>query len=266
MLPVTTKRIILIVAVVACATLTWATARPWLESLVRFSSFAVILWPSLAVTLLAAVAGMAFALLDSKMDRLAAILASWATFIIFWSPDVWYVSALPLFLLLWWEGAKRIHDDVHERRKVRIRAALGHGVKFILLGAFLMVSVGFYLLPASQEADVSTISKGVQGGIEDAYDSPLVREQLAQLPPAAQTQFKQETVRSVDAFIRKWFGPVSGYIPPFLAFALFLVLWSTAFIFRAAAIWLGYGIFKLLKAAKFVTMTEEDIRADRVSL
>lgn len=264
--PVNYKRIGIILTVVAFATLTWALAKPWLEDPLRFGSWTVALWPAIAVTLLAAVAGIAFALLPSKMDRLAIILTSWASFVIFWSPDVWYVSALPVFGWLWYEAGKRIQDDMHDRRKIRINAALGRGVKLILLGAFLMVSVGFYLLPASREADLNTVSAGIQGGLEDAYDSPFVRDQLSQLPQAAQNQFKRDMARSVDDFVRRSFGRVAGYVPPFLAFALFLVLWSISFILREVAIWTGVGLFALLKAVKFIRMGEEDVRAQTLSL
>ncbi len=260
------KRIVLIIAVVLTATLTWATAEPWLESSERFSNFWIALWPALAVTLMAAVTGVAFALLPRRLDRLAATLASWATFIIFWSPDVWYVSALPLFLLFWYEAGNRIQDEMHNRMKVRINAAIGRGAKLILLGAFLMVSVGFYLLPANREADLNTVSEGIQSGLEDAYDSPIIRDQLSQLPTAAQNQFKRDMAQRVDQFVREWFGSFSGYVPPFLAFALFLVLWSTTFIFREVAIWLGVGIFKFLKFAGFVTMSEEDFKREVVKL
>lgn len=260
------KRIGLILAVVVCATLTWAAAKPWLDSPTRFSGWLEPFWPALAVTVLASVTGIAFALLASRLDRLAAVLASWATFIVFWRPDIWYVSALPLFVLLWYEASRRIRDDVHDRRKVRINAALGRGVKLILLGAFLMVSVGFYLLPASRGADLGTISEGLQSGLEDAYDSTLVRSQLEQLPPSLQAQFKRDMAEYIDAFVHDWLGPFKGYVPPFLAFALFLALWSVSFIFRELAIWLGLVLWALLKATKFITIEEEDVSMEVVRL
>ncbi len=266
MQPSNIKRIALITAVVVCATITWATAKPWLEDPLRFSGWVVIVVPAIAVSLLAAVTGVAWALLPGRLDRVAAILASWASLIIFWKPDVWYVSALPLFLLLWYEASRRIRNDLANRRRVLIKAVLGRGLTFILLGAFLMISVGFYLLPASREADLKTISDGIQSGLEDAYDSPFVRDQLADLPPSMQNQFKSDIARSVDEWVHKWLGPVAGYVPPFLAFALFLTLWSTGFLFREIAAWAGVGIWMLLRATKFITVTEEDGKVESVTL
>jgi hypothetical protein len=260
------KRIVLILAVVACAAITWATAEPWLESPFRFSGWLRPFWPALAVTVLAAVAGVAFTLLHSRWDRLAAVLASWASFIVFWSPDIWYVSALPLFGLLWYESSRRMQDDARDRLKVRINATLGRGVKLILLGAFLMVSVGFYLLPANRSADIGTLSRGIQGSIDDAYDSELVRGQLEELPSSLQAQFKQDIAESVDTFIHEWLGDWGGFVPPFLAFALFLTLWSVSFIFRELAIWLGTFLLAVLRRTKFISIEEKDVKAEVISL
>ncbi len=260
------KRIVLIVAIVICAALTWATAKPWLESPLRFSGWLRPFWPALSVTVLAAVAGVSFCLLQSRWDRLAAILASWAAFIVFWQPDIWYLSALPLFVLLWYESSRRIQDDMHDRRTVRINAALGRGVKLILLGAFLMVSVGFYLLPENRSADISTLSRGVQGSLDDAYDSKLVRGQLDELPVSLQAQFRNDIAQSVDEFFHNNLGRWSGYVPPFLAFALFLVLWSVSFILREVAIWLGVLLFKFLRVVKFIRIEEKEVKAEVITL
>lgn len=260
------KRITLILAVVVCAAITWATAEPWLASPLRFSGWLRPFWPALSVTVLAAVAGVALTLLTSRWDRLAAILASWAAFVVFWSPDIWYVTALPVFGLFWYESSRRMQDDTRDRRKIRFNAALGRGVKFLLLGAFLMVSVGFYLLPDNRSADIGTVSRGIQGSLDDAYESDIVRTQLDQLPSSLQAQFKRDMAESVDDFVHGWLGGWSGYIPPFLAFALFLALWSVSFIFREIAIWLGTLLFAILRWTKFVRVEEQDVKAEVISL
>lgn len=260
------KRIVLIVAVAFCATLTWATAHPWLESPDRFSSLGAALWPSLAVILLAAVAANAWMLLTRPVERLASMLASWATFILFWRPDVWYLSALPVLLFFWYEASRRIQGDMVDRRKLRVSATLGQGVKFILLGAFLMVSLGFYLLPSSRAADFRVVSKGLQSSLESTYDQPLVQQQLSQLPAGMQSQVKRDLARAVDGWVKDVVGPLGPLVPPLLAFALFLALWSVSFVYREAAIWLGVGLFAILKATKFVRVEEQDVKAEVLSL
>jgi hypothetical protein len=264
-MPASYKRIALISAVVLTSIITWATARVWLSGPSLFG-WTDILVPSLAVILMASVTGIAWVLLTHRWDRWAAILTSWVAFTLYWKPDIWYVSALPLFAGLWYEASRRVRDEVRNRRTLSVRASLGRGIKFILLGAFLMISVGFYLLPASRQTDLDDISRGIRGGIEDTYDTAFVRDQLNQLPPGAQAQVKRDIAQSVNDMVRKWLGPFAGYVPPILAFALFITLWSVSFIHREAAIWLGAGIWKILVMTKFITITEEDIKAQNVSL
>src|SRR3989304_9236150 len=170
------KRITVIVAVVAIATLTWWAAHAWLTGPSPFTDLSTMLVPAIALSALTAVAGLAFALLKSRLDRAAAMLASWATFIIFWAPDIWYATALPLFMFFWYEASRRAQDDLSDRRKVRINATLGRSVKLILLGVFLMVSLGFFLLPANRASDLGTVSRGVQGALGSAYEAPLVEQ------------------------------------------------------------------------------------------
>ncbi|MCC6934325.1 MAG: hypothetical protein IT406_01335 [Candidatus Yanofskybacteria bacterium] len=260
------KRIGLIVAVALCATLTWAAARSWLEGPARFSSWEAALVPSLAVVLFAAVAAIAWMLLDRPLERLASMLASWATFIVFWKPDIWYLSALPVLLFFWYEASRRIQGDMVDRRKLRVNATLGQGAKFILLGAFLMASLGFYLLPSSRTADFRVVSKGLQSSLESTYDQPLVQQQLSQLPSGMQVQVKRDLARFVDDWVKGVLGPLGPLVPPILAFALFLALWSVSFIYREAAIWVGVGLFALLKAVKFVRVEERDVKAEVLSL
>lgn len=260
------KRIALILAVGLCATLTWAATHTWLLREGRFSDLSVMLWPALALTLLASVTALAWALLDAKLDRLAALLLSWATFIIFWQPNIWYVSALPIFGLFWWEAARRIRADLIDRRRLRVYAILGSGMKFILFGVFLMVSVGFYLLPSSQQSGVASVSEGIQSSLDNAYEAPLVEQQLAELPSAVRSQFKRELAASIDKTVRAYLGPFASFIPPMLAFGLFLVLWSLSFVFRELALGLGMLLFWALRTSGFVRIKEQDIKAEVLSL
>jgi hypothetical protein len=261
MSPAHAKRIFLIIAIIAAATVTWWASHAWLSSPDRFTGYSILFWPSLAVSLLGAVAGLGWMLLERPVDRLAAILGSWATFIVFWSPDIWYLSVLPLFLLLWWESGRRMRDDLSDRRTLRINATLGRGVKLTLLGAFLMISLGFYLLPSTRTIGVSHISTGVREQVDQAYDNPLVQSQLAteEFPPAFQQQVRADLLARVDAVLRQWLGPLGPFLPPILAFVLFLAMWSVSFIFREVAIWLGMGLFALLRMSGFVRIGERDV-------
>lgn len=260
------KRIGIIITVVVVSMLTWWAARVWLSGLNPFTDYWSMIWPAVMITLQAAVIGLAWMLLEHPVDRLAAILASWATFILFFSPDVWYLSVLPVFVAFWYLGAHRIQHDIHERTKLRLSAGLDRGVRLVLLGAYLMISLGFFLLPIGRTADVKLISKGIQGTVQSTYSSGLVKSQLSQLPPSLQAQVKAELNTQIDAQVHQWLGPLGPYLPPLLAFGFFLILWGFSFIFREAALGLSAGIFAILKSTRFVTVGEKDVKADVVTL
>ena len=260
------KRIIIICAVALSATFVWAAARPWLESPFRFSSYAVVVWPSLALVLASSLAGLAWMMLDSTLERMAAALASWATFIIFWKPDLWYVSMLPVFLGFWYLSAQRIRDDMADRHTIRIKTSLGAGLTPLMLGTFLMLSLGFYLLPAYHQVGVKEVSIGIQNQIMDAYSNPLVEAQLNQLPPSMRAQVKADLGKSVDTYVKRFLGPLGSFLPPLLAFGLFLVLWSVLFIYRELAIWFGALLFFVLIKTGFVRIVEKDVKAQSLAL
>ncbi len=259
--PAPLKRIALITAIALSSTLLWAAAKPWLENPLRFAGYAIILWPALALVLQGAVAGVAWLMLDGVPERMAAILASWATFVIFWRPDIWYISMLPLFAGLWYLSARRIRNDITDRHKLRITTSLGTGMTPLYLGTFLMLSLGFYLLPAYHTVGAGDVSAGVQSQIQSAYDNPLITAQLDTLPAGMRVQVKADLSQQADVYVKRFLGPLGPFLPPLLAFALFLVLWSFLFIFRELAVWTGALLFWVLKTTKFVRIEEKDIKA-----
>lgn len=260
------KRIALISAVIVAAALTWFTARVWLSVPKPFSDWTGMIAPGLAVVLLGAITGVAAMFLDRHMEQVAVVLGSWATFVLFWPGNIYYLSALPVFAILWWYGKRAIEDDLSDRRQVRVRATLTLGMKYLIFGAFLMVSLGFYLTPHAQNANTRTVSQSVQNSIDRAYQNEFVQNQLSSLPEGARAQARQDLAIAVDRFIRNWLGPIAEWIPPILALALFLVLWSVSFIFREAAILLGVGIFTLLRRFGFVRIETAKVDAQVATL
>ena len=260
------KRLSLIIAVVLVSMLTWWAARAWLVGVSPFTDYVGMILPAVMMIVLAAVVGISWLLLEHPLDRWAAILASWASFIIFFSPDIWYLSVLPVFAAFWYVGSRRIRHDIMEHTKVRIWSGLDRGVRMVLLGVYLMISLGFFLLPIGRTADVNLISKSVQGTVQSTYDSQLVQAQLNQLPRAQQTQVKQELTTQIDAQIHQWLGPLAPYLPPLLAFGFFLILWGFSFIFRELGLALAVPLFMILKSTGFVTVGEKDVKAEVITL
>ena len=140
------------------------------------------------------------------------------------------------------------------------------GAKLILLGFYLMVSLGFYLLPSSQRLNATTVSRDVQRSIESTYDNMFVQQQLSQLPPTARAQFQRDVSQYAYQTARTWLAPLGPFIPPLLAFGLFLALWSVNFLLRPPTVWVGDRLFRLLKRVGFVNVTEQDVKGEVITL
>ncbi|HUO75331.1 MAG TPA: hypothetical protein VMU12_00185 [Candidatus Paceibacterota bacterium] len=260
------KRISLIIAVVVVSMLTWWAASTWLSGPGPFTDYVGMIFPAVMIIVLSAVVGIAWLLLEHPLDRVAAILASWASFVIFFSPDVWYLSILPVFTGFWYIGSRRIQHDIMEHTKIRIWSGLDRGVRLVLLGVYLMISLGFFLMPIGHTADVNLISRGLQDSVKSSYSSQLVQSQLNQLPQSQQTQVETQLTKQIDTQVHQWLGPLAPYLPPLLAFGFFLILWGFSFIFRETGLALAVPLFALLKATGFVTVGEKDVKADVVTL
>jgi hypothetical protein len=236
------KRIVIVGAVILSAAIAWWAARVWMDQPMMFSDWRTMLFPAIAVILFGAVSGLALILLDRWSERIAALLGAWASFGLFWSGNVYYVSALFVFALFWFIALQYIRNDIADRRQVRVKVTLAHGMKYVLFAAFLMVSLGFYYTPHAQQAGLTEISQG------------------------AQMQLRQGLSVNVDQIIRTWLKPIAKWVPPIFALALFLVLWSLNFILREPAVWLGAGIFWVLRKIGFVKIGKKQIESEIIEL
>jgi hypothetical protein len=260
------KRIALMAVVIVASALMWWSSHAWLTTEGRFADWKLFIWPALAVIVLGALVGLAWALLPSRLERFAVSTASWATLAVFFDPNIWYVSMLPIFLLLWLDASRRIQRETKERYKVRIRSIVGAGAKFILLGVFLLISLGFYLTPVGSSINVDTVSGSLQRTVDSSYGLPVIRDRLADLPPSLQGQFKRDMAVYVDEYAQQWLGPIASFLPPLLALALFLGLWGISGIMRELVLAVAAGLFMLLKSVGFVQIGEEDVTKEVLKL
>ena len=261
-----TKRLVHMGAVFASSVLTWWTAHRWLSAEGQFSDWQLYLPPLLFAIVFGALAGLALALLRSRWDRIAVITSSWASFVIFFPASIWYISALPLFFFFWMDASRRSHDERLERNKIRVRNFIGVGAKLVLLGIFLMISLGFYSVRTEGGITLDAISRGVQRQVDVAYETQFVQEQLSDVPPSLQGQFRRDFARQVDAFVRRWLAPVAQFIPPILALFLFLGLWSVVWLIREPVLWVASGVFAIMRRTGFVTVTQKQVPKEVITL
>jgi hypothetical protein len=260
------KQAVLVIASILASCVVWWAAQAWLHEPDRFTSLRVMALPLLEIALATSVTLIAWVLLGNYRYRLAATLGSWATFILFFDPNLWFLSVLPVMAYFWFEAGRRVDHDLQDRLKVRIRVTVRQAGRLILVGYFLMISLGFFLMPSSQEVGIETVQEGVRTSVESTYKQDLVAKQLAQLPKSAQAQIRKDIGGQIDMWVERLLGPFGTFIPPILAFMLFLSLYSVSLLFRLIAEPVAVMLFEVLLKMGFVKIVSVQVSSEGIQL
>lgn len=242
----------------------WFTIKPWLESATTaLGGVESWLWPLIWFLVLVAVIGLASMLLEGPWWRLGVLAAANIPF--FFVIDTWTVAPpvlIVLIILLQWRASARIADEVTARRTVNTGRILGAGIGSITTTLLIAVSVVYFSTPAVQaSAQRGQLPTMVSRAVQTAAQRVAALE-LKDLSPAQRLQAEKEVSNIVLRQINLWLKPYIQYLPPVLAFGLFLVLSAFSFIFHPLAALIASGIFSLLKTVGFVSVAEKEAKAE----
>lgn len=262
------KHIGIIAAVLAASGTFWFFAARWVAS-ATLSLDDTIVWgvPLLALFLFCAVSGLAFMFLQEKRWRLAVAAAMSAPLI--FVIGLWSVESIGiivvLFLMQWYAGS-RIADELTARTTIRAKRIIGAGIAPLMTAALLAVSFVYYGTPDVQSsASRGQLPPAVTRAVQTAARQ-VAAVQFASLSPTQRLQAENEVVRIVLSQLNAWIRPYVRYLPPLLAFGLFLVLQAFSFIFIPLSLLVAAGLFALLRRATFVTIQTKDMKAEVLSL
>ena len=163
-----------------------------------------------------------------------------------------YWATLPLMLLLQMHAGHGIRLEGEERMKIHIRETMGRGLPSLITSVLIMISVAFFLSPATQTAaQRQQLPESAKTFIAKTITT-FLGDQVNELPPEQQgdalKQVTDEVLAKINAFLRPYFK----YLPPILAFGLFLVLQGLSFIVVWLAALVALGLFAVLKRSGFV--------------
>jgi len=247
------KKAILLVVNLVVAGLFWFWVKPWVDNPTRFSDVSIWLRPLLLLTILSAVISLSFVLL--KNARLWKILISVVVslpFLFFFGFDTYYLLAVVLAILLHLYADSNIQAEVNERTAVNVRLIMQRGLSMIIMPLLIMVSFAYF---SSSSVQLSAKKKQLPPTISLVVETTVnnfLGDQIKQLPPSEQKQAKSQIVSQVLNQMTQFLGPYFKYMPPILAFGLFLVLEGLSFIFVWLAVLLAMLIFWALKKSGFI--------------
>lgn len=260
------KRIILLAIVLIVATAFWFVAKSWINNPgLDWGRMSDWLWPMLLLALLVTVKAIAYLLLEGRW-RWGALAITAVPFIVLFGVNKIYLLAAVVMVLLNLFAIRRIENEARSRVTVHARSIVRGGLPLILMSIFLATSFAYYQSPSVQ-ASVKTkalppfIAETVRGTARQ-----MLGQEFEQLPPKQRTATENQIVAETMGRINNFLAPYRQYIPPILAFGMFLILQGLSFAFVWLASAMSFGLFWILVKTQFVTIQRKSIEVESVTL
>ncbi len=258
------KKAILIIAVGIAAGLFWFWAKPWVESPGRFLQIGIWLKPLITLSALISLIGLAFLLFKNfYLKILVSVLAGLPFFFVF-GLSPFYFGAFVLMVLLFMYAMRNIQAEAGERMKINIRVIMQGGLPRIVTAILIMISFAFFFSPTVQSsAKKKQLPPTFQQVIERTVNTFLGGE-IKNLPPQERQQAENQVITQVMTQFTEFLGPYFQYLPPILAFGLFLILQGLSFIFVWLAVAMAMLIFWVFKRAGMVRLAVVQKEAEKL--
>jgi len=169
-----------------------------------------------------------------------------------------------ILIMLFYHAQDIVVGEINERIKMNSRLLIKKGLANSVVAFFILISFAVYQSPAIKSfKDVSELPSSSQIFIKKVVGGTL-GGQIDQVSPSEKeailNQVTQEVIRESNLFLKPYFE----YIPPALAFGLFLILWGVSWIFIWLAVFIGMLFFQILQKTKFFKIEERDVRAETI--
>lgn len=203
-------------------------------------------------------------LLEEFVWRVAIFLVVGLTFLGVFGFSGYYLVAILFLFLFFISSWSNIRSEITERTKLNIKTIAGSGLRNIITPLFIMISFAYFLSPNVQlSAKGQQLPPTVRQTIEVAVNI-VIGGNLKNLPVAEQAQTKQTLIKEVLRQVTDLLGPYLKFLPPVLAFGLFLILQGLSFIFVWASALISWLVFWFLKKINFVRVETFDVKAEKL--
>lgn len=256
------KDIGILVFVTALSALFWYLADLWILSPTRLGDEQ--LWVSLLLAFIVLVSFLAisFLTLGRYMFKLLIILLVIIPFFIFFKFDLYYLPSSVLMFLFSMYAIRLVKDEAEQRTKINIRMILRRGIPPILTGFFIMVSFAYFLSPAVQSiAEREELPPTFSQAVRQVFDV-MFKSEVANLPPVEREETREQIISQAVVKANEIIKPFFGYMPPVVAFGLFLVLQGLSLVFVWLAIAVGIAVFSILKRLNFFRISEVQVKSE----
>lgn len=255
-----TKQAVLIIAVGIISAGFWFTLKPLFESQDVLQNWFVWFWPFVLGILFLATLCLSFVLL-TRSWRLLAIGLNLLIFLIFFGWSYILIGGAALSLLFQLAAANNIAGEKVNHLKFSLRSIIRPGMARLVTAVLILVSFGYFLSGGVQaSAETKKLPEGVQRTIQIIVGNYLGETSSGVDNPNLRARTSREIISQLNQFLKPYFK----FLPPVLAFGLFLILQGLSVIFIWLSIFLAFIIFAIMKTTGWVKIEKGSKEAETV--
>lgn len=242
----------LIILIIVCW-LFWFNLNLWLNNpfsfsetsfRINYSLFAVLALFIVSVSLIS----LSFLLFDDKWCKLSFIGLIFLTFIFVFGYHKLYLASFALSFLFLDLAIRRFKTEVEQHVKINIWHIMQRASHGIITAFLIFVSFAYFLTPLVQEAAYKkelppTAQKIVSFVVENFANSQ-------NLDPSLLKTVEKQTIGQLNTFLK----PYYKFLPPILAFGLFLILKGFSFLFVWLSSLMSVLMFWIFKKSGIVSL------------
>lgn len=255
------KQIILLVVTTVAALVFWLVTKPLIEGPLNFQAVETWLWPLVLLCLLGGLLALSFLLLDKRATWLAMGL-NLVIFAILFNPReiiTWGGVAIALFFQLY--ARKVIQGEKNNHLRVNLKLTVDPGLRRLITSILILVSFGYFLSSGVQAAAQNKELPGAVRKTVQVVVGSYVGENLETQSPSLRAQATETVLSQITNFLDPYFI----FLPPILAFSLFLILQGLSAVFIWLAVAMTLFLFWLLKILRVVKIEKASKEADVIN-
>lgn len=169
-----------------------------------------------------------------------------------------------ILVMLFYHAQDIVHGEIKERIKMNSRLLIRKGLMNFIVAFFILLSFAAYQSPAIESfKNITELPSST-----DVFIKSITEQTLGGQLQEASPEQKEFVLNQVTEEIRReanlWLKPYFQYVPPALAFGLFLVLWGLGWVFVWLTMLVGMLFFQVLKKINFLRIGERDVKAEQI--
>lgn len=245
------KQIIFSAVTLVAAFVFWWVLRPIFVQ--PFQEMKNLIWPAIALAVFSGLVSLAFLLLGNRFSWLVIGLNLIIFAFLFHPKELIIWGGVVVALLFQLSARQAVKNENKNRLKFNLHSVLHSGMGRLITSVLILVSFAYFLNSGIRETAERQELPGPVRQIVQTVVGSYIGENLERQNPSLRAQATEKILREVTNFLKPYFI----FVPPVLAFGLFLILQGLSFIFVWLGILLAMLIFWVLKILKLITMKKE---------